>query len=169
MVARTEAAENPALEELYAGFRREGLVPLWTEIGNLMPTKPHPTARPHRWSWGSLLPLAESAGELAAVGRGGERRAIALANPGLGGRPFATPMLWAAIQYLGRGEVASPHRYTAGPRDRRLHPHRLAAWVSERVRSRGVAHRWYNLDPTRHYLPNVRSGSYARGRCVTRR
>jgi gentisate 1,2-dioxygenase len=36
-----------------------------------------------------LRVLAEQAGELVPVGRGGERRAIALANPGLGGRPFA--------------------------------------------------------------------------------
>jgi gentisate 1,2-dioxygenase len=52
------------------------------------------------------------AGELVPVGRGGERRAIALANPGLGGRPFATPTLWAAIQYLNPGEDAPVHRHT---------------------------------------------------------
>jgi len=46
------------------------------------------------------------------VGRGGERRAIALANPGLNGRPFATPTLWAAIQYLMPGENAPEHRHT---------------------------------------------------------
>ncbi|MER6901047.1 cupin domain-containing protein, partial [Amycolatopsis sp. NPDC000740] len=39
-------------------------------------------------------------------------RAIALANPGLGGRPFATPTLWAAIQYLMPGEDAPEHRHT---------------------------------------------------------
>ncbi|SLH61736.1 gentisate 1,2-dioxygenase [Mycobacteroides abscessus subsp. abscessus] len=45
------------------------------------------------------------------VGRGGERRAITLANPGLDGRPFATPTLWAAIQYLMPGEDAPEHRH----------------------------------------------------------
>ena len=40
------------------------------------------------------------------MGRGGERRAIALANPGLAGTPYATPTLWAAIQYLGARETA---------------------------------------------------------------
>ena len=44
--------------------------------------------------------------------RGGERRAIALANPGLGGRPYATPTLWAAIQYLNGGEDAPVHRHS---------------------------------------------------------
>ncbi|MGH9271976.1 MAG: cupin domain-containing protein, partial [Ilumatobacteraceae bacterium] len=34
------------------------------------------------------------------------------ANPGLDGRPFATPTLWAAVQYLMPGEVAPEHRHT---------------------------------------------------------
>ena len=46
------------------------------------------------------------------VGRGGERRAIALANPGLGGAPYVTPTLWAAIQYLGPRETAPEHRHS---------------------------------------------------------
>jgi len=56
--------------------------------------------------------MAERAGGLVPVGRGGERRALALANPGLGGQPFATPTLWAAIQYLAPGESAPEHRHT---------------------------------------------------------
>jgi len=103
---------SPALEELYRGFEQEGLVPLWTQIGDLMPVHPQSRALPHRWSWPTLLALAEQAGELVPVGRGGERRAIALANPGLGGRPFATPTLWAAIQYLMPGEDAPEHRHS---------------------------------------------------------
>ncbi|MGW6522886.1 cupin domain-containing protein [Streptomyces sp. NPDC054962] len=103
---------TPELHTLYRDFERESLVPLWTEIGDLMPMYPRPAALPHRWSWASLLPLAQQAGDLVPVGRGGERRAIALANPGLGGAPFATSTLWAAIQYLGPGEVAPVHRHT---------------------------------------------------------
>jgi gentisate 1,2-dioxygenase len=103
---------TPDLEELYRGFEKELLVPLWTEIGDLMPLHPHSKAQPHLWRWDNLLPLAERAGELVPVGRGGERRAIALANPSLGGRPFASPTLWAAIQYLMPGEDAPEHRHT---------------------------------------------------------
>ncbi|MGD0558750.1 MAG: cupin domain-containing protein [Streptosporangiaceae bacterium] len=103
---------TPELEELYRGFSRELLVPLWTEIGDLMPNHPNSRAVPHRWQWERLRTLAARAGELVPVGRGGERRAIALANPGLGGRPFATPTLWAAIQYLMPGEDAPEHRHT---------------------------------------------------------
>ena len=99
-------------EELYRRLGAEQLVPLWTEIGDLMPAEPAARGRAHLWRWTSLLPLAELAGDLIPVERGGERRAIALANPGLGGRPFATPTLWAAIQYLNPGESAPEHRHS---------------------------------------------------------
>ncbi|WP_409464649.1 cupin domain-containing protein [Amycolatopsis sp. GA6-003] len=110
--APDQPAVTPALRNLYRGFEQELLVPLWTEIGDLMPAHPRSRAVPHRWRWENLLRLAEQAGEIVPVGRGGERRAIALANPGLGGRPFATPTLWAAIQYLLPGEDAPEHRHT---------------------------------------------------------
>lgn len=103
---------TPALQDLYRGFEQELLVPLWTEIGDLMPAHPRSRAVPHLWRWENLRRLAAQAGEIVPVGRGGERRAIALANPSLEGRPFATPTLWAAIQYLMPGEDAPEHRHT---------------------------------------------------------
>ncbi|MBY8861904.1 cupin domain-containing protein [Nocardia sp. CA2R105] len=112
VAAPNQPEVTPALEELYRGFEQELLVPLWTQIGDLMPERPNSHAAPHVWRWQNLRRLAEQAGEIVPVGRGGERRAIALANPGLGGRPFATPTLWAAIQYLMPGEDAPEHRHT---------------------------------------------------------
>jgi gentisate 1,2-dioxygenase len=103
---------SPELEQLYRGFESELLVPLWTEIGDLMPMQPKSKAAPHLWRWERLKDLAAQAGRIVPVGRGGERRAIALANPSLGGRPFATPTLWAAIQYLMPGEDAPEHRHS---------------------------------------------------------
>jgi gentisate 1,2-dioxygenase len=107
-----QPVRTPELEELYRGFEKELLVPLWTEIGDLMPQAPRSKALPHCWRWADLLPLAQRAGDLVPVGRGGERRAIALANPGLDGRPFTTPTLWTAIQYLNPREDAPVHRHT---------------------------------------------------------
>ena len=97
---RLTALEGPnqpppsaALNELYRDFEAAMLVPLWTEISGLMPDQPTSHALPHLWRWKQLYEAAAKAGELVKVGRGGERRAIALANPGLGGRPYATPTL----------------------------------------------------------------------------
>lgn len=106
--------EQSELDTLYADFAAAGLMPLWTQRDDLMPPTPQPKAVPHRWRWADLLPLAERSAELVPVGRGGERRAIALANPGLPGLPYATPTLWAAIQYLGPHEVAPSHHHTQG-------------------------------------------------------
>lgn len=104
--------DTPALRELYKGFEDNHLIPLWTQVGDLMPMHPKPKAVPHVWKWSSLLPLAEKSGELVPVGRGGERRAIGLANPGLGGNAYVSPTLWAAIQYLGPRETAPEHRHS---------------------------------------------------------
>ena len=114
--AARPADPDPELEELYRGFEKELLVPLWTEIGDLMPAHPQSKAPPHLWRWDALLPLAERAGQLVPVGRGGERRAIALANPSLGGRPFA------AADAVGRDPV--PHARRGRPRAP-PHPARL--------------------------------------------
>ncbi|WP_301484801.1 cupin domain-containing protein [Intrasporangium sp.] len=110
--APDQPAVTPELEDLYRGFEKELLVPLWTEIGDLMPPYPRSKAQPHLWEWQTLVELADRAGHLVPVGRGGERRAIALANPSLGGKPYASPTLWAAIQYLMPGEDAPEHRHT---------------------------------------------------------
>jgi gentisate 1,2-dioxygenase len=107
-------ATDPALDELYRDFADAGVMPLWTQREGLMPLAPQPAATARVWRWRDLYPIAERAGKLVPVGRGGERRAIALANPGLHGEPYATPTLWAAIQYLGPREVAPAHRHSQG-------------------------------------------------------
>ncbi|MGH9057491.1 MAG: cupin domain-containing protein [Acidimicrobiales bacterium] len=104
--------EAEVLERLYADFAAADLMPLWTQVSGLMPICPQPEAIAMVWRWSTLYALAARAGDLVPVGRGGERRAIALANPGLKGHPFATPTLWAAIQYLGPREQAPAHRHS---------------------------------------------------------
>ena len=100
------------LDQLYSDFAAADMIPLWTARDDLMPGQPRPKALAHLWRWSVLYPLAKRAGDLVPVGRGGERRAIALANPRLQGLPYATPTLWAAIQYLGPREVAPEHRHS---------------------------------------------------------
>jgi gentisate 1,2-dioxygenase len=99
--------------QLYAAMGKVNIQALWTQVTDLMPGQPAPRAVPWLWRWDTVLPLAAEAGETVPVGRGGERRVLALANPGLGGLPFATPTLWGAMQYLNAHESAPAHRHTA--------------------------------------------------------
>lgn len=105
-------ADTPELQALYRDFDANSLAPLWTQRDDLMPLTPSPTAVPHVWRWKTLFDIAERSGELVPVGRGGERRAIGLTNPGLPGTAYATPTLWCAIQYLGGFETAPEHRHS---------------------------------------------------------
>jgi gentisate 1,2-dioxygenase len=108
-----DSAEHQArLAELYRDFDAAGMTPLWLTREGLMPFHPEPRAVPHLWRWSELLPLAARSAELVPVGRGGERRAISLGNPGLAGDPYTTPTLWAAIQYLAPREDAPEHRHS---------------------------------------------------------
>lgn len=100
------------LAELYRDLAAVGMTPLWTTREGLMPHTPQPTAVPHLWRWSQLYPLAARSADLVPVGRGGERRAISLGNPGLPGDPYTTATLWAAIQYLAPRENAPEHRHS---------------------------------------------------------
>lgn len=104
---------NAELTQLYDEMKGNHLQPLWTLEANVMPWSPQPQVVPWLWKWSALYDIAERSGALVPIERGGDRRAIALANPGLGGTPFATSTLWAAVQWLNGQEVAPAHRHTA--------------------------------------------------------
>jgi gentisate 1,2-dioxygenase len=89
-----------------------GLQPLWKIARQLMPQVPLPTTQAWLWKWDDVLPLARRAGELITLERGGDRRVLALANPGLQGLPYTSTTLWGAFQYLGAHESAPAHRHT---------------------------------------------------------
>ena len=111
MEKTTEADTAAKLQALYDDFESNNMSPLWTQLDDLMPLTPTSRAIPFVWRWKVLYDIARRAGDLVPVGRGGERRAIALVNPGLPGTPFASPTLWCAIQWLGGHETAPEHRH----------------------------------------------------------
>jgi len=100
-------------EKLYKEMDGNHVKPLWTEERSIVPVQPHSRAVPWLWKWSRLFDFARRAGNLVTLERGGDRRAMGLSNPGLGGLPYATPTLWAAIQYLNGREVAPAHRHSA--------------------------------------------------------
>jgi gentisate 1,2-dioxygenase len=84
----------------------------WSMQAQLLSNVPLPATQPWLWKWDTIYSLAKRAGEIITVERGGDRRVLAFANPGLNGLPFTSSTLWGAIQYLGPGESAPAHRHT---------------------------------------------------------
>ena len=99
-------------DEFCGALAAHDLQALWSLQRKIMPDTPLPSTRPWLWKWDTIFPLARRAGELITIERGGDRRVLALANPGLNGLPFTSTTLWGAIQYLGPGETAPAHRHT---------------------------------------------------------
>jgi gentisate 1,2-dioxygenase len=104
---------EPELDRMYKQMDSQHIKPLWRAERGIMPGEPEPKAVPWLWKWSELSKLARRSGELITLERGGDRRALGLANPGLGGAPYATPTLWAAIQWLNAHEIAPAHRHSA--------------------------------------------------------
>lgn len=99
------------VDALYEGLAVQNLQPLW-ELKGILTSHPQPKTIPFLWRMKDLVELGTRAMELVPIDRGGDRRVLALSNPGLGGAPFATNSLWAATQFLGPGEAAPAHRHS---------------------------------------------------------
>ena len=99
-MASKPASSADTLQQFYSDIDRQHLVPLWNITSDLLSPEPKPRVLPHLWRWTDLAPLAQQAGELVPIERGGERRVLGLINPGLRGKYAATHTLWAGVQIL---------------------------------------------------------------------
>jgi gentisate 1,2-dioxygenase len=99
-------------DEFCGALASHDLRALWSMQKTLMPATPMPATVPWLWPWSETFPLAKRAGEIITIERGGDRRVLAFANPGLQGLPYTSTTLWGAIQYLGPGEAAPAHRHS---------------------------------------------------------
>ncbi len=100
--AEHPAATSPNFDDI-ADFRRV--------MAELEIPEPRVKAVPHLWKWDYLRNrlLAGEAFDLAKV----HRRAFALCNPGLGGRPLAATTLFASMSIYFPNDHAPVHRHTA--------------------------------------------------------
>ena len=94
------------LEALYTEMARHNVEGLWRM------DRKGPGVRAHLWRWDVVRRLVAEAGDLVDIERPGERRAIALVNPGIPETLGATHTIYAAIQLVRPGEVARAHRHT---------------------------------------------------------
>ena len=111
-MATQKQVRHDELEDFYATLKEKHLAALWNLKQKLLPKEPETRVLPFVWKWKDLCPLAEKAGELVPIDRGGDRRVLALINPGLPDGYGATRTLWAAIQYLLPNETAPAHRHS---------------------------------------------------------
>jgi gentisate 1,2-dioxygenase len=112
-MSQAEARPNAELHEFYRELETQKLAPLWPVTAQVLPAEPKSKVQPYLWRWSALRALMLRAGELVPLERGGERRVLALINPGLAGKLAATHTLWGAVQIVMPGEIAPCHRHTA--------------------------------------------------------
>jgi gentisate 1,2-dioxygenase len=76
----------------------------------LFTSTPSSPMRPVHWRWSELETVVDELDQHLALEKGGGRRTLKLANPGL--EFGTTPTFWVSIQYIQPGEVATAHRHT---------------------------------------------------------
>ena len=106
-------ASRPALQDLYARMGQKNIAPLWEVLSRLVLPEPRPACVPAMWSFDrDIRPLLIEAGGLITAQQA-ERRVVVLENPGIRGLSQITQSLYAGVQLITPGEVASSHRHTA--------------------------------------------------------
>jgi gentisate 1,2-dioxygenase len=105
------------LQELHEAMDRANLGPLWSSIHQLSPIEPKPKPVPYLWKKELIETYLSQAEQLLEVGKGADRRAVYLINPGMKemgpfGMGGTTQTLYAAIQAVKPGEIAPSHRHT---------------------------------------------------------
>lgn len=97
----------------YERIGKKNMAPLWEVMKNLVPNEPVTPFMPALWRFNDFKPMVFEGGELITA-KEAERRVLVLENPGARGKSAITNSLYAGIQLVLPGEIAPPHRHTAG-------------------------------------------------------
>jgi gentisate 1,2-dioxygenase len=111
MLSPTSPATVPVRQQLYADMHPSNLTPLWEVLHALVPQQPATPCVPACWRYDSVRPFLMRAGELITAEEA-VRRVLILENPALRGHSAITQSLYAGLQLILPGEVASSHRHT---------------------------------------------------------
>jgi gentisate 1,2-dioxygenase len=109
-MATKATGSGEELERYRVDLEAAGLDAPWSRPGPLIEPK-RTRVESRLWRWAEIEPLLRRTAEFMAPGRGGERRILRIANPGVPERT-STHTISVALQYLLPGEVAPAHRHT---------------------------------------------------------
>ncbi len=85
--------------------------PLWEVLHSLLTVKPNTPCLPYLWAWDMVWPWLQEGGQLITA-KEAEGRVLVLENPGLCGQSCVTHSLYAGLQLILSGEVATAHRHS---------------------------------------------------------
>lgn len=94
------------LEAMYTDMAAHSLEGLWRM------ERHGPDVRPYLWQWDTVHRIVSQSAGLIDIAYPGERRAVALVNPGIPGALGSTHAIYTAVQLVKPGEVARAHRHT---------------------------------------------------------
>src|SRR5256714_6498831 len=95
----------------YERIDQDSLTPLWEALGSLVPPTPATPCVPALWRYEKMRPYLMEAGRLISA-REAERRVLVMENPGLRGASSITHSLYAGLQLILPGELATAHRHS---------------------------------------------------------
>ena len=99
-------------EAYYASIAKHAMTPLWKVMSTLVPDEPVTRCLPAVWHFDDVKPLVMEAGGLISAEEA-ERRVLILENPGMRGESRITNTLFAGIQMIMPGEIATAHRHVS--------------------------------------------------------
>jgi gentisate 1,2-dioxygenase len=110
--AVTELSVTTEAAAFYDELPSHDVEPLWRALGKLLPAEPKSPAVPYLWRYADLRPLLMRAGDVVTAEEA-ERRVLMLMNPGLQPTAAAAVNLYAGLQLILPGEVATAHQHAA--------------------------------------------------------
>ena len=99
-------------QQFYQKIGSKNLTPLWEVLHALVPPSPRTPIVPAFWKYSEVREDVLEAGALISA-REAERRVLILENPAVRGQSRITQTLYAGLQLILPGEVATPLTITA--------------------------------------------------------
>ena len=107
----TRPAVTPERKKFYEKVDPLAVAPLWERLHTIMSKEPRMRAAPHIWKYDQIRPSLMETGNLITAAEA-ERRVLILENPSLKGETAAADSLFAGLQLIMPGEVATTHRHS---------------------------------------------------------